>query len=82
MKGMVLSQLYPDNTAMKMFNPPCRSMIKAQYKYFEKVINNMPFRDVFVMEFYFKGHFKEIVQYEQIDMEVCYYFLTFAVLNP
>ena len=63
--------LYPSNIVMKMFNEPCRTLEKADYKFLDSktTSRNIP-KDAFDIKFYFNNRYKEIVQYEQIDLEV------------
>ena len=69
-KRMKQSLLYPSDIMMKMFDNPCRSLEKADYRYMEAV-SNREAKDIFEMKFIFNGRYREIVQYEQIDLEVC-----------
>lgn len=63
--------VYPSNTVMKMFNEPCGTLEKANYKFLDsKTTNrNIP-KDAIEVKFYFNDRYKETVQYEQIDLEV------------
>ena len=69
-KRMKQSLLYPSDILMKMFDNPCRSLEKADYRYMEEVVNREA-TEIFEMKFAFNGRYKEIVQYKQIDLEVC-----------
>ena len=70
-KAMSESLLYPSNIVMKQFNPPCRSLEKANYIFLgnKTFKNNLP-ENVFEIKFFFDYRYKEILQYEQIDLEV------------
>ena len=63
------SQLDPNRGWMRKFNTPCRSLEKAEFNYFENKLASKE-DGIFRMQFRFKTHYKEIVQYEQIDVEV------------
>ena len=54
---------------MRKFNTPCRSLEKAEFNYFENELASNQ-GGIFTIQFRFKTHYKEIVQYEQIDVEV------------
>ena len=63
------SLLYPNRYTMRKFDTPCRSLEKAEYKYFENEMESK-IGGLFRMQFRFKTNYKEIVQYEQIDVKV------------
>ena len=70
-KTMDESGIYPSNIVMKMFNEPCRTIEKASFKFLDSktTSKNVP-KEVFEIKFYFNSRYKEILQYEQIDLEV------------
>ena len=63
------SLIYPSNLFMKKFNPPCRSVEKIYYRYQEANTKDIP-NGTFEMKFFFNSRYKEIVQYEQVDLGV------------
>ena len=63
------SLLYPNKYTMRKFDTPCRSLEKAECNNFENEMKSKS-GGIFRMQFRFKTHYKEIVQYEQIDVEV------------
>ena len=69
--AMAKSGLYPSNIKMKMFNEPCRTLEKANYKFMDSksTKKELP-KDAYEIELFFNYRYKEIVQYEQIDLEV------------
>ena len=69
---MKKSRLYPSNIIMKMFDEPCRTLEKADYKYLESRTSSLKnvSDEIFEINFYFNFRYKEILQYEQIDLEV------------
>lgn len=75
---MAKSGWYPSNIKMKMFNEPCRTLEKANYKFIDSRTTKKDFpKDAFEVEFFFNYRYKEIVQYEQIDLEVITTFNSF-----
>ena len=71
-EAMEKSSLYPSNIIMKMFDEPCRTLEKADFKFFDShtsLLKDAP-DEIFEVKFYFNFRYKEIVQYEQIDLEV------------
>jgi len=69
-RQMRQSILHIDTKMVKMFDNPCRSLETARYRFMETVSDKEP-RDIFEMKFRFNGDYREITQYEQIDIEVC-----------
>jgi hypothetical protein len=55
---------------MRMFDKPCRSLEKVDYRYKETFLTKGS-KKIFKMKFAFNENYREIVQYEQIDLEVC-----------
>ena len=69
--AMAKCGLYPSNIKMKKFPEPCRTLEKANYKFLDSQTNKKELpKDAFEVEFFFNYRYKEIVQYEQIDLEV------------
>ena len=62
--------IYPSDVVMKRFENPCRSVEKVNYKYLETILDRIP-NNTFEMKFKFNSRYKEIVQHEQVDLEVC-----------
>ena len=69
-KRMKQSLFYPSDILIRMFDNPCRSLEKADYQYSERIIHRYS-KDIFEINFQFNQRYKEIRQYEQIDLEVC-----------
>ena len=69
---MAKSRLYPSNIIMKMFDEPCRTLEKADYRYLDSRTSSLKgiSEEIFEIKFYFNFRYKEILQYEQIDLEV------------
>ena len=72
--------LYPSNRQMRRIHNPCKSLYKVQYKFTESMSTKLP-KGVLGMAFHFTYHYKETVQYQQINVGVLLVFKSNTISN-